>query len=152
MPLMAFSRRVLSSTGSTYAALIRSMTSANVRSSSSGRGALAAAASVVVAGRAGSAAQARGAPMTTASARAREVRREEYSMTNELLILFCALRGIGAAIGDSSHAGKYWSRPILGSGTIARGRSGGPADESRNTTPACPAHHCCPRSRWPHPP
>ncbi|MCY1433305.1 hypothetical protein D9M71_493300 [compost metagenome] len=96
MPLMAFSSRVLSSTGSTYAALMRSMTSAKVRSSSSGSGALADGAETVVAGiaagLAGSAARARGAPMTMAMVRASEVRRGECSMSNELLILVALRR------------------------------------------------------------
>jgi len=65
---------------------MRSMTSAKVRNSSSGNGALVVAA--VAAGAAGAAwsAKARGAPITKAIVRASEVRRDKCSMSNELLM------------------------------------------------------------------
>ncbi|CRM93780.1 hypothetical protein [Pseudomonas sp. 22 E 5] len=66
------------------------MTSAKVRSSSSGNGALVVAAedAAVAAGAAGAAwsAKARGAPITRAIVRASEVRRDKCSMSNELLV------------------------------------------------------------------
>jgi len=72
---------------------MRSITSAKVRSSSSGSGALAVtsvagtAAGLAALAGAGSAARAKGAPTARAMVRASWVRRGECSMSNELLIL-----------------------------------------------------------------
>ncbi|MCY1453551.1 hypothetical protein D9M71_705540 [compost metagenome] len=67
---------------------MRSRTSAKVRSSSSGSGALAVTSVAgTAAALAGSAAVARGAPTARAMDRASWVRRGECSMSNELLIL-----------------------------------------------------------------